>query len=42
MAFIHKNERARKKIKHPTILKVPDELWDKIKNIFLKEKPQNS
>ena len=39
MAFIHKNERAREKIKHPTILKIPDELWDKIKNIFPKEKP---
>ncbi len=25
--------------KHPTILKVSDELWDKIKSIFPKEKP---
>jgi transposase len=33
MASVKKNN------KHPTILKVPDELWDKIKNIFPKEKP---
>ena len=28
--------------KHPTILKVPDELWDEIKNILPKEKPINT
>ncbi len=24
---------------HPTILKIPDKLWDEIKSIFPKEKP---
>jgi len=32
-------DSIKDKNKHPTILKVPDELWDKIKNIFPKEKP---
>ncbi|HEY6534459.1 MAG TPA: transposase [Candidatus Nitrosocosmicus sp.] len=40
MAFIQKKEEIKKKEnKHRTILKVPDELWDKIKNIFPKGKP---
>ena len=39
MAFIQKKEKIKKeKNKHPTILKVPDRLWDEIKNIFPKEK----
>jgi hypothetical protein len=32
-------ESVKEKNKHPTILKIPDELWDKIKSIFPKEKP---
>ena len=32
-------DSVKEKNKHPTILKVPDELWDKIKNILPKEKP---
>ena len=32
-------DSVKEKIKHPTILRVPDELWDKIKNILPKEKP---
>jgi transposase len=40
MACIQKKEKIKKEInKHPTILKIPDELWDKIKSIFPKEKP---
>jgi hypothetical protein len=40
VAFIQKNEKIKKeKNKHRTILKVPDELWNKIKNILPKEKP---
>ncbi len=40
MVFIQKKEKIKKKKnKHRTILKIPDELWDKIKNIFPKEKP---
>ncbi len=31
-------DSVKEKNKHPAILKVPDELWDKIKNILLKEK----
>jgi transposase len=38
VAFIQKNEKIKEKDKHPTILKIPDELWDKIKSIFPKEK----
>ena len=29
----------KKENKHRTILKIPDELWDKIKSILPKEKP---
>ncbi len=36
---IQRMDSVKKNNKHPTILKVPDELWDKIKNIFPKEKP---
>jgi len=37
---IQKNEKIKKeKNKHPTILKIPDELWNEIKSIFPKEKP---
>ncbi len=40
MTFIQKKEKIKKKKnKHPIILKIPDELWDKIKSIFPKEKP---
>ncbi len=31
-------DSVKEENKHPTILKVPDELWDKIKNILPKEK----
>jgi hypothetical protein len=31
-------ESVNEKNKHLTILKIPDELWDKIKSIFPKEK----
>jgi hypothetical protein len=36
---IQKKEKIKEKNKHSTILKIPDELWDKIKSIFPKEKP---
>ena len=40
MVFIQKKEEIKKKEnKRRTILKVPDELWNKIKNILPKEKP---
>jgi len=32
-----KKEKLKKKNKHPTILKIPDVFWDKIKSIFPKE-----
>ena len=32
-------DSVKEKNKQPTILRVPDELWDKIKNILPKEKP---
>ena len=35
MAFIHKKEKN----KQPTILNIPDELWNEIESIFPKEKP---
>ena len=39
MAFIPKNGKIKKeKKKYPTILKIPDSLWDEIKNILPKEK----
>jgi hypothetical protein len=39
VTFIQKKEKIKEKNKHSTILKIPDELWDKIKSIFPKEKP---
>jgi transposase len=36
---IQRMDSVKEKIKHPTILKIPDELWNEIKNIFPKEKP---
>ena len=39
MTFIHKKERAKDKNKQPTILNIPDELWDETKSISPKEKP---
>ena len=40
MSCIQKKELKRKeKNKHPTILKIPDRLWDEIKSILPKEKP---
>jgi hypothetical protein len=39
VVFIHKNERAKEKYKQPTILKIPDKLWNAIKSILPKEKP---
>jgi transposase len=35
VAFIHKKEKN----KQPTILNIPDELWNEIESIFPKEKP---
>ena len=32
-------DSVKEKNKHPTILKIPDELWDEIKSILPKEKP---
>ena len=43
MAFIPKNGKIKKqKKKYPTILKIPDSLWDEIKNILPKEKLPNT
>jgi transposase len=40
VAFIQKKEKIKKeKDKHPTILKIPDELCNKIKSIFPKDNP---
>jgi hypothetical protein len=39
---IQRRKGVKKKNKHPTILKIPDRLWDKIKSILPKEKPQDS
>jgi transposase len=40
VVFIQKKEEIKKeKNKHRTILKIPDELWDKIESILPKEKP---
>ncbi len=39
MTCIQKKERIKEKNTHPTILKIPDRLWDNIKSIFPKEKP---
>ncbi len=44
MRYVQKKEKekVKEKNKHPTILKIPDGLWDKIKRIFPKEKPHNT
>jgi transposase len=40
VSCIQKKELKKKeKNTHPAILKIPDELWDKIKSILPKEKP---
>ncbi len=39
VTYIQRMDSVKDKNKHSTILKVPDELWDKIKNIFPEEKP---
>jgi hypothetical protein len=36
---IQRKEGVKKKNDHPTILKIPDRLWDEIKSILPKEKP---
>jgi transposase len=36
---IQRRESVKEKNKHPTILKIPDRLWDEIKSILPKEKP---
>jgi transposase len=43
VSSIQKKELKKKeKNKHPAIFKIPDELWDEIKNILPKEKPLNT
>jgi transposase len=39
VTFIQKKERSKEKNKQPTILKIPDELWNENKSTFPKEKP---
>jgi putative transposase len=39
MSCIQRKESVKEKNKHPTILKIPDRLWDEIKSILPKEKP---
>ena len=39
MTCLQKKEKLKENNKHPTILKLPDELWDEIKSIFPNEKP---
>ena len=39
MVFVQKNEGAKEKNKHSAILNIPNELWDKIKNIIPWKKP---
>ncbi|HXT84236.1 MAG TPA: transposase [Verrucomicrobiae bacterium] len=39
MTCIQRMDSVKEKNKHHTILKVLDELWDKIKNILPKDKP---
>ncbi len=38
MTCIQRMDSVKEKNKHPTILKIPDELWDEIKSILPKEK----
>ena len=42
VVLFQKEKIKKKENKHPTILKVPDELYAEIKSIFPEEKPQNS
>ena len=44
MTYIQKEEKAKFVNNHnlPTIKRIPDELWDEIKNILPKEKPQKT
>ncbi len=42
MTNTHKKEKVKEKNKHPTILKIPDRLRNKIKSIFPKEKSLNT
>ena len=39
MSSIQRRESVKEKNKHSTILKIPDELWDKVRSIIPKEKP---
>ncbi|HEY6536751.1 MAG TPA: hypothetical protein VIY08_13280 [Candidatus Nitrosocosmicus sp.] len=39
MTCIHRMDNVKEKNKHPTILKIPDRSWNKIKSILPKEKP---
>ncbi len=39
MICMQKKERVKEKNKHPTLLKIPDGSYDKIKSVFPKEKP---
>jgi transposase len=39
VSSIQRRESIKEKNKHPTILKIPDRLWDDIKSILPKEKP---
>ena len=39
MSSIQRRESIKEKNKHPTILKIPDRLWDEIKSILPKDKP---
>ena len=42
MTCVQRRESVKEKNKHPTILKIPDRLWNEIKNIFPKEKPRKT
>jgi transposase len=39
VSSIQRRECIKEKNKHPTILNIPDELWNELKSIFPKEKP---
>ena len=41
MTCIQRRESVKEKNKHPTILKIPDELWDEIKKVLPEEKSSN-
>jgi hypothetical protein len=42
VAFIQKKEKIKEKDKHPTILKIPDELWNEIEYFPKGETSQDS